>query len=47
MFEDVVLYGAGTQNLRLAYQPITAAGYHVAAICDKDEEKKGHCFTIL
>lgn len=42
--EDIVLYGAGTQNLRLAYQPITAAGYHVVAICDKDEKKQGQMF---
>lgn len=47
MFEDIVLYGAGTQNLRLAYQPITAAGYHVIAICDKDEKKQGQLFRDI
>lgn len=45
--EDIVLYGAGTQNLRLAYQPITAAGYHVIAICDKDEKKQGELFRDI
>lgn len=41
---DIVLYGAGSQNLRMAYQPISAAGYRVIAICDKDIEKQGKCF---
>lgn len=46
-FQKIVLYGAGTQNLRLAYQPITAAGYHVIAICDKDPEKQGKLFRNI
>jgi hypothetical protein len=35
----VILYGAGTQNLRMAYQPLVSAGYNVLAICDKDPQK--------
>lgn len=42
--EKVILYGAGSQNLRIAYQPIVAAGYHVVAICDRDIEKLGRQF---
>lgn len=41
---DIILYGAGTQNLRLAYQPITSAGYRVIAICDRDKRKQGQQF---
>lgn len=41
---DIVLYGAGTQNLRMAYQPIVSAGYKVKAICDKDPTKQGKRF---
>ena len=42
--EAVILYGAGTQNLRMAFQPITSAGFHVASIIDKDEKKQGDLF---
>jgi len=45
--KKIVLYGAGTQNLRLAYQPITAAGHEVIAICDKDKEKQGTFFRDI
>lgn len=41
---NIVLYGAGTQNLRMAYQPLTSAGYHILAICDRDIEKQGKFF---
>lgn len=41
---NIVLYGAGTQNLRMAYQPIVSAGYQVKAICDKDTLKQGKKF---
>ncbi len=42
--ETVILYGAGTQNLRMAFQPITSAGFEVAAIVDKDKKKQGTLF---
>lgn len=42
--DKVILYGAGTQNLRMAYQPIASAGYDVLAICDKDVQKQGKIF---
>lgn len=42
--EIIILYGAGTQNLRMAFQPITSAGLQVAAIIDKDEKKQGNLF---
>lgn len=41
---NIILYGAGTQNLRMAYQPIVSAGYKVKAICDKDPAKQGKQF---
>ncbi len=41
---NIILYGAGTQNLRMAYQPIVAAGYNILAICDQDEKKQGTRF---
>lgn len=40
----VILYGAGTQNLRMAFQPIVSAGFKVASIVDKDEKKQGTLF---
>lgn len=40
----VILYGAGTQNLRMAYQPLVSAGYNVLTICDKDPQKQGKFF---
>lgn len=39
--EKIYIYGAGTQNLRMVYQPLDAAGYHIAAIVDRDTEKIG------
>jgi hypothetical protein len=42
--DKVILYGAGTQNLRMAYQPLVSAGYDVLAICDKDLQKQGTFF---
>lgn len=42
--ETVILYGAGTQNLRMAFQPLVSAGVKVAAIVDKDEKKHGELF---
>lgn len=42
--DKVVLYGAGTQNLRMAYQPLVSAGCQVLAICDKDTKKQGKSY---
>ncbi len=42
--KKVILYGAGTQNLRMAFQPIVSAGYEVFAIVDKDRQKQGKDF---
>lgn len=41
---QIILYGAGTQNLRMVYQPLSSAGYNVTFICDKDEKKQGEFF---
>ena len=40
----IILYGAGTQNLRMAYQPIVSAGLNVDHIIDNDENKQGKLF---
>ena len=37
----IVLYGAGTQNLRMVYQPLVSSGNTVEYICDADEHKQG------
>ncbi|MCQ2505780.1 MAG: 4Fe-4S cluster-binding domain-containing protein [Lachnospiraceae bacterium] len=43
--KTIILYGAGTQNLRLAYQDIIASkGYNIIAIVDKDPLKQGKSF---
>lgn len=46
MEEDskIVLYGAGTQNLRMVYQPLASAGYKIHFICDQDCSKQGDKF---
>lgn len=43
----VVLYGAGTQNLRMAFQPIVSAGFQVAVIVDKDKKSREVCFMAF
>lgn len=40
----IVLYGAGTQNLRMVYQPLVSTGNTVSYICDADERKQGKEF---
>ena len=40
----IVLYGAGTQNLRMVYQIIDAAGFPVSFIVDRDKKKQGTQF---
>ena len=40
----IVLYGAGTQNLRMVYQPLVSSGNTVEYICDADEHKQGKKF---
>lgn len=40
----IVLYGAGTQNLRMVYQPLVSTGNIVEYICDADEQKQGKEF---
>ena len=42
--KGIILYGAGTQNLRMAFQPIVSAGIAIAAIVDKDKKKQGKLF---
>lgn len=42
--KKIVLYGAGTQNLRMAYQPIVSAGFPVYYICDSNKEKQNKTF---
>lgn len=42
--KKVILYGAGTQNLRMAYQPLQSAGCEVLAICDRDKKKQGKSY---
>ena len=42
--KDIILYGAGTQNLRLAYQMIDAAGLSIRYIVDRDRAKQGKRF---
>lgn len=42
--EKIYIYGAGTQNLRMVYQPLDAAGYHISAIVDRDADKIGKKF---
>lgn len=44
MLRKIVLYGAGIQNLRMAYQPLVSAGQTVSFICDKDKDKQGKFF---
>lgn len=41
----IILYGAGTQNLRMAYQPLVSSGCKVDYICDRDKEKQGNYFN--
>lgn len=41
---SIVLYGAGTQNLRMVYQPLVSTGNIVEYICDADEQKQGKEF---
>lgn len=41
----VILYGAGTQNLRMVYQPLVSSGCKVDYICDRDREKQGNFFN--
>lgn len=41
----VILYGAGTQNLRMAYQPLVSSGCKIDFICDRDREKQGKRFN--
>ena len=41
---DIFIYGAGTQNLRMVYQPLDAAGFSVRAIVDRDPNKIGNRF---
>lgn len=41
----VILYGAGTQNLRMVYQPLVSSGCQVDYICDKDKQKQGNYFN--
>lgn len=40
----IFLYGAGTQNLRLAYQMLDAAGIDILYIVDRDPQKQGKEF---
>ena len=41
---SIILYGAGTQNLRMVYQPLVSTGNIVEYICDADEQKQGKEF---
>jgi hypothetical protein len=41
LLDRVVLYGAGAQNARVAYQTLGYAGYTPMLICDKDVSKHG------
>lgn len=41
----VILYGAGTQNLRMVYQPLVSSGCRIDYICDKDKQKQGNYFN--
>lgn len=41
---NIYIYGAGTQNLRMVYQPLDAAGLIVTAIVDRDKNKIGRKF---
>lgn len=42
--KHIYIYGAGTQNLRMVYQPLDAAGYQITAIIDRDKNKIGKTF---
>ena len=42
--DSIIIYGAGTQNLRLTYQMIDAAGFQIQYIVDRDEQKQGQRF---
>lgn len=39
--KKIVLYGAGVQNVRFAYQAVASAGLYVEKIVDKDPQKQG------
>lgn len=43
--KKVILYGAGTQNLRMVYQPLVSSGCKVDYICDQDVQKQGKFFN--
>ena len=43
--KKMILYGAGTQNLRMVFQPLVSAGCKVDYICDRDVQKQGKNFN--